>query len=253
MIKTYGKIPLFLLLLIVGGLVLYSPTIRTFFTAFTTTIQDLYLDTKQSIQDGIERHVKQAETIETLRKREKSLEKRLIRYQSDVQNYYAMKSSLGLKPDGNITIVPVRAKGYALLGNFQQIWLEDFPDYNPLKNYGVIRAGYAVGIVVEQRRRPLMILAGDKECNFAVYIGKKRAPGIAMGKDVRHMVVKYIPEWMKLHIGDEVFTSGLDHIFPLGIPVGRVQSIEKMQGFKNAEITLYGDTLHPNFVWVVGY
>jgi hypothetical protein len=34
--------------------------------------------------------------------------------------------------------------------------------------------------------------------------------------------------------------------------VGRVLSIRNMQGFKNADIELFGDTLHPDFVWVVG-
>ncbi len=249
--RFYGKVPLFLLAAAVGLLILFSPAIRTFFTAFTTTIQTIYFDTRKSIDDVIERHFMQAATIEKLRRKEKFLEKKMIVCRSDAQSYHAMKSALAPRPDRNVTAIAVRSQGYALLGNFQQLWLEDFPEYNPLRNYGVVRAGYAIGIVVEEKRRPLMILAGDKSCNFAVYIGKNRAPGIAMGKDARHMVVRYIPEWMKLSKGDMVFTSGLDHIFPMGIPVGRVLSMEKGQGFKNAEIELFGDTLHPDYVWIV--
>ena len=65
------------------------------------------------------------------------------------------------------------------------------------------------------------------------------------------MIVRYIPEWMRIAPGDEVITSGLDRIFPIGVPVGRVLSIRRQEGFKVAKIELYGDTLHPNFVWVV--
>ncbi len=161
-----------------------------------------------------------------------------------------MIRALGVTPEVNATIYPVPAMGYAKLGDFQQVWLETFPGYDPLKNYGVIHKGFAVGIVVAQKHRPLMILAGDKSCSFAVYIGHVRAPGIATGEDARHMVVRYIPEWMKIERGDEVVTSGLDRIFPPGVPVGRVLSIRKMQGFKNARIEIFGDTLHPDFVWV---
>ena len=250
--RFFGKVPLFLMAVAVGLLVLYSPAIRTFFTAFTTTIQQGYIHLRDEVRLAYEHHLAQVETIERLRRKERALEKSLLACRGDAEKFHAMKAALGLRPDVNTTAVPVEARGYAKLGNFQQVWLENFPDYNPLKNYGVIRAGYAVGIVVEARRRPLMILAGDKECNFAVYIGPGRAPGIATGEDPRHMVVKYIPEWMKVKPGDKVFTSGLDHLFPPGVPVGRVLAVRKMQGFKNADIVLFGDTLHPDFVWVVG-
>ncbi|BDY13758.1 rod shape-determining protein MreC [Hydrogenimonas cancrithermarum] len=252
MTRFYGrKLSFFLLLVIVGGLILYNPAIRTLFTAFSTTIQSLYFDTKHSVEEAIEHHFFQSKTIERLRRREIGLEKELLGCRQDARKYYAIIEELGIRPDNNATFIPVPSLGYALLGNFQQIWLRRFERYDPSKNYGVVRNGFAIGIVVEQKGRPLMILAGDPSCNFAVYIGDNRAPGIAMGLDARHMVVKYIPEWMKLEIGDEVFTSGLDRIFPLGLPVGRVLSLEKMQGFKNAKIELFGDTLHPDYVWIV--
>ena len=252
MIKIGSRTLLLLLGAGVAVLVYYSPTLRTFFTAFTTTVQELYHDATESVEQSIRRHWRQAEIIDALQQKIRRVEADCIRYRSEAEKYEALRKALGLRrPDINMTVVPVRALGYARLGNYQQVWLQDFPEYNPLRNYGVIRAGNAVGIVVEQRRRPLMILAGDEECKFAVYIGASKAPGIAMGRDARHMTVRYIPEWMQVTPGDEVFTSGLDRIYPPGVPVGRVLSIRKMQGFKDARIELYGDTLHPDYVWVV--
>ncbi|WP_353662168.1 rod shape-determining protein MreC [Hydrogenimonas sp. SS33] len=253
MIKIGSRTVLLLLGLAVGALVYYSPSIRTFFTAFAVTVQRTYQNALQSVDHTIERHWNQAERISRLEEEHKKLEAALILCRNRAERYEALKKALGIRCcDTNMSVTAVRPRGYAKLGNFQELWLEEFPDYNPMRNYGVIRAGYAVGIVVEERRRPLMLMAGDRGCRFAVYIGKARAPGIAMGRDARHMVVKYIPEWMKVNPGDEVFTSGLDRIFPLGIPVGRVLETRKMQGFKNADIELFGDTLHPDFVWVVG-
>ena len=252
MIKIGSRTLLLLLAAGVAALVYYSPTLRTFFTAFTTSVQELYHDAVESVEEGVRRHWRQAETIDAQRKTIRRLEADCIRYRSEAEKYRQLRNALGFRrPDLNMTVVPVRALGYARLGNFQQVWLQDFSEFNPLRNYGVLRAGKAVGIVVEQRRRPLMILAGDRECKFAVYVGASKAPGIAMGLDARHMTVRYIPEWMQVAEGDDVFTSGLDRIFPPGVPVGRVLSVRKMQGFKDARIELYGDTLHPDYVWVV--
>ncbi|WP_456391228.1 rod shape-determining protein MreC [Hydrogenimonas sp.] len=244
------KVFLFLIALGATGLILYSPAIRTFFLSFSQAFQSFFIDSKVAIEKSIERHISQAERIDRLREQIRQLEHRFLRYRSDAENFKAISSALGLSKDFNTTFKVAHARGYVKLGNFQQLWLDKFKDYDPRINYGVIRDKMAIGIVVEKMQRPLMILAGDKECNFAVYVGDKRAPGIATGLDARHMIVKYIPEWMPLNIGDKVLTSGLDHIFPAGIPVGRVLSVRKMQGFKNARIELFGDTLHPEFVWL---
>ena len=244
------KITLLILLGIVILFSLYSVSVRTFFVAFTSTLRSAYLDFTQGLDKNIQNHIFQMDTINRLQKERDMLEKRLLSCRSDAAMYRSIKNALKIGPDTNATFEAVRPEGYAMIGNFQQLWLDRFENYNPMKNYGVIRDGYAVGIVVEKKLRPLMILAGDPECTFAVYIGNVRAPGVAMGTDDRHMVVKYIPQWLTLKPGDRVSTSGLDHIFPPGVPVGRVVSTQKMQGFQNAYIELYGDTLHPDVVWV---
>ncbi len=244
------KITLLILFGIVMLLSLYSASVRTFFTAFTSTVRSAYLDLTHSLDRAWQEHLRQIRTIERLQKERDALEKRLLECQSDAASFRALQRALKIEPESNATFEAVRPEGYAMIGNFQQLWLDRFENYDPMKNYGVVRNGYAVGIVVEKKLRPLMILAGDPECTFAVYIGEVRAPGVAMGMDARHMVVKYIPQWLKLQPGDEVYTSGLDHIFPPGIPVGKLLSTQKMQGFQNAYIELYGDTLHPDFVWI---
>ncbi|WP_457596026.1 rod shape-determining protein MreC [Hydrogenimonas sp.] len=248
--RFYTKLPWLLAALAAAALAYYSPAVRTFFYAFSVTVEESYRRLETSISRAYERHMAQAETIARFERERRAFERELLRCRRDAAAYRALADSLGVR-DANLSAIAVRAGGYAKLGNFQQVWLEPFESYDPTRNYGVVRGGYAVGIVVEERGMPLMILGGDRGCTFAVYVGDARAPGIATGRDARHMVVRYIPEWMKVGPGDEVFTSGLDRLFPMGIPVGRVLSIRKMQGFKDAVIELYGDTLHPDFVWVV--
>ncbi len=246
-----GKIPFVAGALIAFFLVAYASDIRVFFQAFSIGIQSGWIQIKHDFNSWIDHHMAQTRRIEHLEKEVAFWQRRSLACQSDAAAYRAMASALKLQKDFNVTMTAVAALGYVTPGNFQKIWLENFADYDFRRNYGVVRSGYAVGIVVSQERRPMMILGGDSSCSFAVYVGSGRAPGIAIGEDARHMQVRYIPEWMKIRPGDEVMTSGLDHIFPIGVPVGKVLSIRRQEGYKIAHILLYGDTLHPNFVWVV--
>jgi len=249
--KFFYRIPFFVSVLIVAGvLVYYSPALRTFITTFTINVESLYHTITQSFSKTIEYHTFQAKKIEELTKKLNFCMSTAYQYRSDAERYNSLKAELGLHDNINISNQIIQPLGYSQLGNFQKLWLELFKDYDPQYIYGVLKEGNAVGIIVEKQNRPLMILAGDPECNFAVYIGEIKAPGIAFGLDAHTMIVRYIPEWIKINVGDKVVTSGLDHIFPIGIPVGEVLRMKKMQGFQNAKIRLYGDTLHPNFLHI---
>ncbi len=219
--------------------------------ALVAFFQEKYTRFEDEVIRTYVQYMRQADTIAQLREENFDLHRSIVSCRKQLTLTKSALTTLLPLPEGNVTMTAVRPYSYAKLGNFQRFRLPLFKGYDPTKNYGVIRQGYAVGIVIPEASRPVMILAGDKFCMFAVYVGDVRAPGIASGLDEKHMIVKYISEWMKVRVGDEVYTSGLDHIFPPGIPVGRVTKIEKASGFKNARIELYGDTLHPDFVWVV--
>jgi len=249
--KFFYRIP-FLISVIIGAgiLIYYSPSLRTYITLLTANVESFYHSIAKTIYNRVETHTFQAKKIKKLIEELNSCKNTSYLYRSDAEQYYLLKKELLLHNNITISDQIVQPLGYAQLGNFQKLWLEKFKDYDPKYIYGVLKDGNAVGIIVDKQNRPLMILAGDPECNFAVYIGEENAPGIAFGLDARTMIVRYIPEWIKINIGDKVITSGLDHIFPIGVPVGEVLKTKKMQGFQDAQIRLYGDTLHPNFLHI---
>jgi len=250
--RFFYKTPSFVFVLVIAGaLVYYSPALRMYITQFTDSINSFYHSIVNSIYETINIHTFQAKRIKELKDELNSCKDSFYTFRSDIEQYHSLKKELLLHNDVNISSQIIQPLGYAQLGNFQKLWLERFKDYDPRYIYGVLKDGSAVGIIVEKQNRPLMVLAGDPECNFAVYIGKSKAPGIAFGLDAKTMVVRYIPEWIRISIGDKVVTSGLDYIFPMGVLVGEVLKIKKMQGFQNAQIRLYGDTLHPNFLHLI--
>ncbi len=200
--KIFYRAPFLIALLIGAGiLVYYSPSFRTYISLFSSQVESFYHSIALSISDRIDNHTFQAKKIKDLKDELGFCKNRLYIYRSDAERYQLLKKELALQ--GNIISNQiVQPLGYVQLGNFQKLWLERFKDYDPQYIYGVLKEGNAVGIIVEKKNRPLMILAGDPECNFAVYIGDEKAPGIAFGLDARTMVVRYIPEWMKINIGD---------------------------------------------------
>jgi rod shape-determining protein MreC len=65
------------------------------------------------------------------------------------------------------------------------------------------------------------------------------------------MVVKFIPKWHKIKVGDKVVTSGLDNIFFANVPVGIVSKVEMQSAYKVAYIKTYSDVFHPKTFFLI--
>jgi rod shape-determining protein MreC len=88
-----------------------------------------------------------------------------------------------------------------------------------------------------------LLLLTDINFSAAVRIQESRKEGIVSGTGTRKVALKYIPYEEEIKIGDIVITSGLDQLFPPGIPVGFISKIDK-QGtghFQVIEVTPYVD------------
>jgi rod shape-determining protein MreC len=112
-------------------------------------------------------------------------------------------------------------------------------DFNQSKIYGLVYKEKAAGIVISKNAQPLALLNNDLKCSYAVYIGDAKIPGIIHGKNHKEMLIEFIPSWMKVNIGDEVVTSGLDNLFFNDILVGKVTAINQSQGYQNALVAPY--------------
>lgn len=81
-----------------------------------------------------------------------------------------------------------------------------------------------------------VILMNDALFRVSVRLMNSRAEGIAAGEGKR-IVVKYVPlEVQDISKGEAVITSGLEGIFPPGIPVGFISNIKDGQFFKEIEL-----------------
>ena len=72
------------------------------------------------------------------------------------------------------------------------------------------------------------------------------------GDDYRHSYLKDIPYHVDVHVGDTIITSGLSKIFPEGIVVGYVESVDKeTANFLKIHVRLAVDFKRINYVYVI--
>ncbi len=90
------------------------------------------------------------------------------------------------------------------------------------------RNAHLVGRVVEpvSSRQARVQLITDRDSGVGVYSERFRIIGILQGEANGKCSLKYIVKTNReIAVGEEVLTSGLDGIYPSGIPVGRILSI----------------------------
>jgi rod shape-determining protein MreC len=83
-----------------------------------------------------------------------------------------------------------------------------------------------------------VLLVSDHNSGVDALVQRTRARGIVQGTVDAGCGLKYVKRTEDIQVGDMVVTSGLDGIFPKGLPIGQVVSVDKRgQGlFQYAEI-----------------
>lgn len=78
-----------------------------------------------------------------------------------------------------------------------------------------------------------ILLLNDINFSSAVRLQGSRVEGVLSGTGSRRCVMKYVPFEEEVKAGDIVITSGLDMLFPAGIPAGYVTKADKTTGTGN--------------------
>ena len=172
-----------------------------------------------------------------------------MHYIEEVKNIYKVLPDLSRIPVSNISITETIS--YVKLNSFSQIILTKPKGLEEDKLYGLIQGSVVAGTARVQNNQLYGYLTSDKKCRFSVFIGKTKAPGIALGLKENEMIIKFIPKWHKIKVGDKVLTSGLDGIFFADIPVGLVTKIEVQSSYTVAHIKTYSDIFHPKTFFLI--
>ena len=220
--------------------------------SFINPIKQNYRTFTQEIENTSQSYLFQQQTIETLRKENRVLHKLLLEqshYLDQVKSIYDVLPHL--RKEHLQTIAISETISYIKLNSFSQIILTQPEGLFSNKLYGLIQGDVVAGISEVKNNQLYGYLTSDNKCRFSVFIGKDKAPGIAIGVTTHQMIIKFIPKWYQIQTGDKVTTSGLDNIFFTDLPVGIVTKVEVQSSYKVAYIETYNDVLHPKTFFLI--
>lgn len=228
----------------------YNGAIRSLFLDFINPIKSLYLN----ITNLSDSYIQQQKSIVKLKEENAKLNKLLIEQSNYIDQFgkiYRLLPSLAKKPYRSIYLVDTIS--YIKLNRLNELMLT-YPKNIKLKSdklYGLMQNDVASGVAREIDGKLYGYLLSHPKCTFSVTIGDSYASGIAQGNDNNGMIVKYIPRWSNIKIGDEVKTSGLDNIFFPNTPVGKVTDIKVLDRYKLATIEISANLAKPSIFFLI--
>jgi len=250
--KTRILIIVFLLLILGVLLSRNSQQLSNALLHFINPVKQEYKHIVQTIEEKGQSYLFQQEAIERLNKENQILRKVLLEqkhYIKQVEDIYTVLPKLSRLPYRNVALT--QTISYVKLNTFSRILLSKPEGIENNHIYGLIQKSVVAGIARLNHEQLYGYLTSDPLCRFAVFVGKSKAPGIAVGKEHNTMVVKFIPKWYEIKEGEKVITSGLDKIFFYGFPVGVVTKVETQSAYKIAYIKTYADLYHPDTFFLI--
>ena len=227
------------------GALYYSKTVQKPFINSLNYIKSSYHNSVDTTLEVISEHFYQKDTIVDLRVE-------LQNYKDNHLLMHQMANELnGLYKEQNISkkfrpLVSIASTiSYVKFADKNKIYLQT-EDLNQSNIYGLIANELTAGIVTFSHGQAIALLNSDIKCSYAVYVGKNKAPGIIHGNNAEDLILEFMPTWIKIEIGDEVITSGLDNLFFKGLKVGKVLSITRSGGYQNAVIAPYFNASNPD-------
>lgn len=94
-----------------------------------------------------------------------------------------------------------------------------------------------------------IIMITDINSKIPVMVERTRVRGVLSGDNTPAPKMIFIPLDAELNVGDRIVTSGVAGVFPPGLPVGRVSSVEK----NNVKIKPFNSLGSLEFVRIVDY
>lgn len=98
-----------------------------------------------------------------------------------------------------------------------------------------------------------LLFLTDINFSAAARLQGSRVEGVVSGTGFRRCQLKYVPYEEEVKKGDVVMTSGLDLLFPQGIPIGYVSKVNKKDigMFQDIEVVPFADDAKIEFVAII--
>ena len=105
----------------------------------------------------------------------------------------------------------------------------------------VVPAGVVGKVEAAYRASSMVVLLSDAEAGAGVVLGRSGAPGVLRGTNAVLSRLDYVPPHVGVAAGEQVYTSGLDGVFPAGMPVGEVVRVETTPEKHTIAVSFHAD------------
>lgn len=139
-----------------------------------------------------------------------------------------LRSLLGFKKKATLTLKAAEVIGKSPLPGVHSILLDVGRQNGIGKHMAVINDQGLVGKVIRLGEKTAVAqLLLDRNLGAAVRLSDSRIDGITSWRGGENLVIEGVPALAQIRLGELAFTTGLDGVFPAGIPVGEVLHTEK--------------------------
>lgn len=184
-------------------------------------------------------HQAAAAEIYALRQRVEYLQKRAIADAQRISDAEDAVRLLGLK-----RALPLETSGARVIANLRKapfggLVLDQGEDSGLVPDQGVICPEGVVGRVWSVIHQQASVLPLDSfNASTGVMLARSRATGVLQGVGPGKAEIRYIGRQEVVQVGEPVFTSGLDRVFPRGLLVGYVSAVKPRDLELSLEVTL---------------
>ena len=168
-----------------------------------------------------------------------TLKRRLDQLQEQALETQRLQRLLAMRDSSQAEFLTARVVGKDATNWFKTILLDCGSMEGVRRNQPVLAPNGLVGRVVEVTPTSARVqLLTDPVSAVGGLIQRTRVTGIVSGNLGAGARVRYLPLMGDVVVGEEVVTSGMGGVFPKGIPIGRIATVERKSGVLFQEATL---------------
>ncbi len=163
-------------------------------------------------------------------------------YGNIIEENKRLREIVGFRPQGFKVLTTARVIGRPYDSMLEMLLIDKGAKEGIKKGMAVITVRGLLGkIYAVHESYSEVLLLRDPNFSVAVRIQESRIEGVLSGTGYNYATLNYIPPEEKVEKGDIVVSSGLDGLFPPGIPIGVVSDVNKdnVEFFQKIRVTPY--------------
>jgi len=178
--------------------------------------------------EGLEGLWRARAEVDALRRRVLELERQVARLGETELENARLRQLLDFRQDLTGPLLTARIIGHDATGLSRTITIDQGSAAGVARGAAVLAPGGLVGqVFLVSPHAARVMLVTDHNSGVDAVVQRTRGRGIVEGTADGRCGLKFVKRTEDLQVGDLVLSSGLDGIFPRGLPIGRIAAVDK--------------------------